>query len=408
VKKKENERNMPVSLDDIFKDDTFGLLNSKEKSDAPKTDEDRMIDSFEEINAFFEKNNREPATGSMSEYNLYARLKGFRGDDEKKRTLKPFDRFNLLGYVEIQLPSLDDLLENDDLGLLNSDADTSIYQFKHTPKKTERSVTDFVAQRQPMKEEEFAPYEQLFQQVHKELKAGIRKFADFINIEKNLQAGNYYLLDGMLLFLESADLKQKLRGKKTGGRVQLDGRTRIIFENGTKSNMLFRSLGKLIQQNGKIITVSEEHSDSAFEPQISNVAEEDKESGWIYILKSKSTSKDIVNIPHLHKIGFSKTKVVDRIKNAAKEATYLFSDVEIIASYRCYNTNTQQLENLIHRFFAETCLNVDIYDPNGQRFTPREWFCATLDQIDRAIRLMLSGDIINYKYDSRSGKIVSK
>src|SRR5690554_3711423 len=163
------------TLDDIFNDDEFGLLDSKAKTSTVKTEEDRLIDSFEEINVFIDKNNREPSTSSMSEYGLLAKLKNFRQDDAKKKIVKPFDRHNLLGYVEVEKPSLDDILNDDNLGLLDTDEDLSIFTFKHTPKQEDRAETDFVAQRKPLKEKDFKPYEGMFQKVHKEIKEGKRE-----------------------------------------------------------------------------------------------------------------------------------------------------------------------------------------------------------------------------------------
>jgi len=399
---------MAKTLDDIFNDDDFGLLNAKDKSAHIKTDEDRLIDSFEEINAFFEKNKREPAGGSMSEYNLLARLKGFRTDERKKKILKPFDRFDLLGYVEMEKKTFDEILEDDDLGLLNTDADTSIFEFKHTPKPDERAETDFVAQRQPIPEEEFKKYEIMFQQVHKDLKDGKRKLRDFHKLENNLQQDNFYLLDGILLYLEYAETEQKLRGINTGGRVQLDGRTITIFENGTRSNMLFRSLGKSLQKNGKLVTQLNEAYLNDLSVNTNVVSEEDIQSGWIYVLKSKSPNPKIAEIQNLYKIGFSKVNVADRIKNAPNEATYIFADVEIVATYKCYNLNTQQLENLLHRFFGESCLNIDVFDKAGNRFMPREWFIAPLSIIEQAINLIISGEIIKYRYDSINDELIVK
>ncbi len=76
-----------LTIDDIFNDDDFGLLDSKAKTSTIKTDEDRLIDSFEEINVFFDKNNREPNSSSMSEYGLLAKLKNFRQNEKQKKTL---------------------------------------------------------------------------------------------------------------------------------------------------------------------------------------------------------------------------------------------------------------------------------------------------------------------------------
>ena len=244
-----------LTIDDIFNDDDFGLLDSKVKTSTVKTDEDRLIDSFEEINVFIDKNEREPNKSSMSEYGLMAKLKNFRENEAQKKILKPYDRHNLLGHVEIENQSIDDILnDEDEFGLLDSDKDLDIFKFKHTPKPEDRAEADFVAQRKPIKEKEFEKYEKLFLQVHKEIKEGKRKIKPFKNIEKNLHVGDFYLMNGIMLYLESANLKQTEWEQKSGNRVRVEGRTRTVFENGTYSNMLYRSLGKQIQKDGKLIT----------------------------------------------------------------------------------------------------------------------------------------------------------
>lgn len=398
---------MAKSLDDIFDDDDFGLLNPKDKSRDIKTDEHRLIDSFEEVNLFFEKNKREPSTSSMTEYNLLARLKGFRQDENKKKILKPFDRFNLLGYVEMELKTFDQIVDEDDLGLLNSQGDLSIFEFKHIPKQERRSETDFVAQRQAIDNDEFKKYELMFHRVHQELKEGKRKLLNFENFEKNLQIGNFYLLDGMLLFLESADLQHGYKELKSGDRLRVDGRTVTIFENGTMSNLLFRSLGKAIQKNGKLITKTYESLQNDF-LNSSSILKDDIQSGWIYVLKSQSTNPKISANKDLYKIGFTVLNVTDRIKNAANEATYLFAEVDIIATYRCFNLNTHHFENLIHRFFGDSCLDIDLLSPDKNRVTPREWFVVPIEVINEAIELLINGNIIDYKYDKENKIITTK
>jgi len=358
------------TIEDIFNDDEFGLLDAKPKVSHIKTEDDRLVDSFEEINDFFEKNNREPNSSNMSEYQLLARLKTFRSDEKKKATLKPYDRFNLLGVVETNT-TIDDILNDDDLGLLEVEEDVSIFKFKHTPKPTERAESDK-------------------------------------NIEKNLIVGNFYVVDGLLLYLEDANLETDEIKLTSGNRVRKDGRTRTIFENATMSNMLYRSLGKQIQKNGKLVTNTETNIERELFENANLVEEADIETGWIYVLKSKSTNPKISSIDNLYKIGFSKTEVAKRIQNAVKEATYLFADVELVSSYKCYNLNPQVFENLVHRFFAESCLNIDLYEPNGNRIVPREWFVVPLDVINSTIDLIINGNIINYKYDIVNQRLTLK
>lgn len=394
---------MAKTLDDIFNNDEFGLLDVKPKTTVVKSDEDRLIESFEEINSFYEKNKREPLATSMSEYGLLSRLKSLRNNEKNKIICKPFDRFNLLGYVEMPKPTIEEIIkeDEDELGLLDLDADLSIHNFKHTPKQEQRAKTDYVAQRKPMSEKEFSKYEKMFQKVHRELREGKRKLLPFKNAEDNLVEGNFYVVDGVLAYLEVSDAEKILKENKSGDRVRLEGRTVTVFENGTISNMLFRSLGKIILKNGKIVSNTDENTESDLFKNSGLVGQEDVQSGWIYVLKSKSKNPEIANLKDLYKIGFSKSKVEDRIKNASKEATYLYADVEIIEKYLCYNLQTQNFESLIHRFFGASCLNIDIYNSKNQRQTPREWFVVPLPIINEVISMIISGGIVNYEYDSK-------
>lgn len=400
--------NNKKTLDDIFSDDDFGLLDSKPKTSNVKNEDDRLIDSFEEINSFIDKNAREPSASSMSEYNLLASLRHFREDETSKKILKPFDRHNLLGYVEMDKPTIDDIFNDDDLGLLEEDSDLDIFKFNHTPKPEDRAKTDFVAQRKPLKEKEFEKYEKMFQQVHQETRDGKRQIKNFDNIEKNLHIGHFYMISGVLLYLESANLNKELWEQKSGNRVRVEGRTRTIFENGTYSNMLYRSLGKQIQKDGKLITNIDDKVEHGLFVDANLVDEEDIQTGWIYVLKSKSVNPNISNIKDLYKIGYSSTSVDERIKKAKNEATYLFSDVKKVATYKVYNRNADKLESLLHRFFAQACLNVDLFDTKGQRITPREWFVVPFDVIEEVIHLILNESIVNYEYDAVNKKVSLK
>jgi len=398
-----------LTIDDIFDDDDFGLLDSKVKTSTVKTDEERLIDSFEEINVFIDKNGREPSKSSMSEYGLLAKLKNFRENDTQKKILKPYDRHNLLGYVEMEKQSIDDILnEDDELGLLDADNDLDIFKFKHTPRPEDRGDADFVAQRKPLKEKDFEKYEKMFLQVHKEIKEGKRKIKPFTNIEKNLHVGDFYLMNGIMLYLESANLKQEEWEQKSGNRVRVEGRTRTVFENGTYSNMLYRSLGKQIQKDGKLITNTYDKIEQDLFVNTGLIKEEDIQSGWVYVLKSKSTNVQIANIKDLYKVGFARNSVDERIKNAKNEATYLFADVKKVATYKVYNRNADKLEGLLHRFFANACLDIDLFNEKDQRLNPREWFVVPLEVIEETIQLILNENIVNYEYDPVTKKIKLK
>lgn len=395
------------TLEDIFNDDEFGILDSKPKNSNVKSEDERLIESFQEINAFFEKNNREPEATNVSEFKLLSRLKALRNDTNKIEILKPYDTQNLLNTKE-EVKSVADILKDDDLGILDTEETLSIFKLKNVPSSTERGETDFVAQRKAMKDEEFLPYEGMFKEIHRKLRERKISLKRFRNAEKNLKKGNYYVLDGVLLYLEETNIATDNVTLPSGDRLRKDGRTRIIFENGTISNMLFRSLGKQLLNNGHLVTKTETETSKELFDNVNSVNEEDLDTGWIYILKSKSTNQKITSINNLYKIGYSTVPVPVRIKNASKEATYLLADVDIIASYKTYNLEAQKFEHLIHRFFAEVCLNIDINDDKGRRITPREWFVVPLPIIDKVIQLILSGDIVNYKYDSINQVLLKK
>ena len=397
--------NKKKSLEDIFNDDEFGILESKAKVSNVKSEDERLIDSFQEINAFFEKNKREPKADVfvISERSLGVVLKELRKNNKKLQVLKPYDTYNLLGNVIIEINSIDDILNDDEFGLLDTDDTLEIFKLKNVPSSKDREETDFVARRKAMKDKDFESYEVAFKNVHQDLRHGKRKLKEFKDVEQNLEKGKYYILDGILLFLEDDGVEDR----QIKDRIRKDGRTRIVFENGTESNMYYRSLAKALYNNGKIVSDTDSDSENELFKNANLVNESDLETGWIYVLKSKSTNKSISEIKDLYKIGFSKVDVRQRIKNAIKEPTYLLAEVDIVSTYKCYNVNPHKFEQLLHRFFAEVCLDVDIHDDKGRRITPREWFVAPFPTIDKVIDLILNGEIVNFKYDHENKSIIS-
>lgn len=120
----------------------------------------------------------------------------------------------------------------------------------------------------------------------------------------------------------------------------------------------------------------------------------DSESGTIYVLHSKSNHPEIAaNRNLLHKIGVTGGTVASRIANAAKDATYLLADVEVIAEYKLFNINRSKLEKLIHRFFGSAQFAITINDRFGNPVRPREWFLVPLAVIDQAVEKIVDGSL---------------
>lgn len=406
-------------LDEIFNNDPLGLLIVKPKKSNTRTADERLLASFQEINDFVANNNKEPEPNpsNISEYQLYSRLKSMREDMEKVEQLKSHDIHNLLPEIEIsqvnepkaeynkpkEISSLDDILGDDSLDILGGD-DAGLFDFKHTPKDYERAQADFIARRKSCKD--FDKYEQLLKDVQKDLAEGKRKLIDFK--QDNLQEKAFYVHNGVLFYLEEINISHKEHYKEDGTRVREDGRTRCIFENGTESNMLKRSVEKILYANGRVVTENIDKVNEGFIESFSSITDEDEEAGYIYVLKSKSTDERVSSIQDLYKVGYSKTDVEERIKNAEKEPTYLMAPVRIKGAWKCFNMNPQKLEQLLHNFFGNSCLEIDVFDEKGKRHTPREWFIAPFEVIEQAIELIINGKIVKYRFDAENGVIISK
>ena len=380
-------------LNEIFNSDPMGLLDVKpKKSSAPNAD-DRLIASFQEINQFFEKHNREPQPNieNPSEYQLYCRLKNLREDKDKLMVCESHDKYNLLKTEKKELKSIEDIFDDDSLDLLDSDSE-GLFEFKHTPKET--NMPDYVACRKPC--QDFSKYEPLFTQCQSDLKTNKRRLYPFKN-EQDITDDHFFVLKGVLLYVAHV-------GEKSNEKGKVNARLKCIFENGTESDMLLRSLSAELYKNGRRVSENEDGLLGSSK----DISEEDNETGFIYILKSLSSDPKIQSVSNLYKIGYSNIPVEERIKSAEQEPTYLMAPVKIISIFKCYNLKPQILEQLIHNFFGKTCLNFDIFDKNGARHTPREWFIVPLEVIEEAVEFIISGEIIDYRYDVERQTIVGK
>ena len=371
----------------ILQDDDMGLLNVKPKRAAINVDE-RLLASFQQINDFYRQHGKEPESNpsNILEFQLFNRLKGLRASKEKCEALQEVDEFKLLTFVESPKPitSVADIFNDDSLGLLDDEA-ASIFQLKHVPLVKE--MPDKIAQRKRCPD--FEQFEPLFKQCHAELAAGAREARGFTG-EQQIQPGHFFILHGITAYVAEVGEKEVKNGK-------VNARLRCIFENGTESNMLLRSLATELykDETGRRIL---DPNDKALEA-LEQIHASDEKSGYLYVLKSLSTVPEIADTKNLFKIGYSTAPVLDRIKNAAEEPTYLMAPVKVVEVFECYNLNPQKFELMLHTFFGKACLNVDVYDKQGKRFSPREWFIAPLHIIEAAANMLINGDIVNYRYD---------
>ena len=213
-------------LDDIFSNDPLGLLNVKPKTSNVKSADERLSNSFEEINDFIAKNEREPAPNpsNISEYQLYSRLKNLREDEDKMLALETRDVYGLLKVEKKEINNIDDIFNDDIFGMFDDGEAQSLFEFNHTPREIARAEADFVARRKPCKN--FKEYEEKFKSVQADLASGKSKLVKFH--ESQLNQGNFFVHNGIVLYLEKViDLDVDKFGKP-------DGRKKIIFEIGTE------------------------------------------------------------------------------------------------------------------------------------------------------------------------------
>ena len=382
----EDNRNLEALLDAALASDEDGLLEEPTKKHRLTT-EDRLDRAFLEIAEFYRTHGRRPSsqTRNIAERRLGARLDGFLANQVRADAVADLDDFGLL-TPENPPKNIDELLARDDLDLLGDDDD--IFDLTPIPSRIVTDKDVEVAKRK--KARDFSQFENLFKVKHAELAAGDAVLRNFSGIS-TIRQGSFFVLGGVMLFVSEVGERDY---KVSGGSYRPRERLRVIFENGTESSMYRTSLAiRLAEQNGRAV-VPANHVLS-----LDELGDADIETGHIYVLRSLSSDPQIAGLEDLHKIGFSRTPVSQRIKNAKNEPTYLMAPVEVVADYRVYNIRPSALERLIHRVFSDVRLNLSQVGPNGEIYNPSEWFIVPIDAIDQAIEMTVNGDITDFTYD---------
>lgn len=382
-----------LDIQSLIDSDLDGLLDTPGK---PKkiTAQGRLERAFLEIVEFHKVQERLPSssTRDIAERKLGARLEGILASEEKIAALKPLDDLGLLEFPETP-ESLDDLLNGGGLDLL--DDDLGLLDVSDLPQRRTADTPDSVAKRK--KAVGFEAFEPLFKAKHAELAEGTFKLIQFPGAH-TIDSGNFFVLNGVMLFVAEVGETTLL---EVGGKARPKQRLRVIFENGTESSMYRQSLSIRLHEGDGQALVRTGHDSS-------EVGDADEESGHVYVLRSLSDDPQVSSIQNLYKIGFSTTTVEKRIANAAGSPTYLMAPVEIIADYRAYNLRASALEHLLHRVFASVRLDITQIDPGGKNYDPSEWFVVPLNVVNQAISMIMSGEIVDYVYDSQQEKIVPR
>lgn len=372
---------------EVMKDPIFA--NIKPVQPRP-TSNDRLIKSFNEITDFVEQNGRLPdKDGIFVEKSLLKRLEGIIADEAKREKCRPYDTLNLLDTV-IEKTTDEQLAELLNDPIFNVSAvSSSLFDIPTYMKEAEeRAKAEYIAKRK--KCENFDEYEPMFLEVHRKLKEGTCKLVKFK--ETHMTEGTFFVVSGILTYLD------KVHALKKDSNHKMDGRTRCIYENGTESDILIRTLGKSIYIDGYTVQFLDEDINEYVQRKFT-VGDLDVCSGSIYVLRSKSDDEQITSIKNLYKIGFTRKSLEERIANAKNEATYLYADVEIIAEWQVYNIKAVDLENALHHLFRSVQLGV-----SAGNYVPKEWYVVPFHIIEEGITRLINGEKV--KYDARLQTII--
>jgi T5orf172 domain len=390
-----------ADMDDDELLDALGVEVAPLKASSRTAREERIIAGFEDILRFYQTHGRAPLHGEDRDIfeRLYAvRLDQLRKLPDAQALLAPLDSPGLLSGATFQadIGDLDEDALLAELGVGDGSADQNdITVLRHVRSSVQKRAAEEIADHTLCADyEKFKP---LIERVEQDLKSGVRKTLRF-GRDTSITYGNYFLVGGQLAYV--AEVGETIKAPNG----ESDARLRVIYANGTESNLLRRSLQRALYKDdtGRRLT------DPDMGPLFGDSAEpDDIESGTIYVLRSLSSHPYVAEHRELiHKIGVTGGKVETRIAGADKDATYLLADVEVVATYKLHNLNRTKLENIFHRLFGAAQIDLTIEDRFGQPVKPREWFLVPLHVIDEAVKCIQDGSITDLVYDPKTAQLI--
>ena len=384
--------------------DALGVEVAPLKVSSRTPREERIIAGFEDILRFHQAHGRAPLHGEDRDIfeRLYAvRLDQIRQLPEAQTLLAGLDAPGLssgaaAASVDVDAMDEDTLLA--ELGIGDGLTDQNdVTVLRHVRSHVEKRAAEEVAERTSCPD--FDKFQPLFEQAERDLKSDHR-MAQRFGRNASITSGDYFILGGQLAYV--AEIGETIKAPNG----ESDARLRVIYANGTESNLLRRSLQRALYKD----ETGRRLSDPGIGPLFGDApAQDDIESGTIYVLRSLSKHPFVVEHRELiHKIGVTGGKVETRITGAEKDATYLLAAVEVVATYKLHNLNRTRLENIFHRLFGAAQIDLTIEDRFGHPVKPREWFLVPLYVIDEAVQRIRNGSITDVVYDLKSARLIGQ
>lgn len=367
--------------------------------------EERIIAGFEEIQRFADEHGRAPQHGE--DRDIFERLYAVRLDrlgalEECRSLLAPLDRQGLLSSTEIAAPAMPEEMDADALmaELAGAAGASEITELRHVRSTAEKRAAEEIANRERCPD--FDRFKPLFEQVRIDLDSGVRTTRQFVKdagfLKADITEGQFFILGGQVAYV--AEVGETFRAPNG----ETDARLRVVYSNGTESNLLRRSLQRALYKDEAGRRITEPSAGPLFTGESDD---EDIASGTIYVLRSKSDHPLVsANRDVLHKIGVTGGDITRRLANARLDPTFLMAEVEVVATYTLYNINRVKLENLIHRIFAPAQLDIEIKDRFGNPIVPREWFLVPRFVVEDAVERIKDGTITDYIYDPAAARLV--
>jgi len=393
--------------DDILAELGIDLTPKRVRARTPR--EERIIAGFEDILKFYDEHGRAPRHGESGDIfeRLYAvRLDRLSALPECRDLLADMDPHGLLGGDgTANVPPVDELDDSALLAELGID-DTpteDITQLRNVRSYSERQSAEEIASAKRC--EDFATFKPLFAQVRADLEAGVRTTRPFVRdlgmSKAEILPGEFFILGGQIVYVAEVGDPIKAPNGET------DARLRMIYANGTESDLLLRSLQRALYKDDGGRRVTEPSAGPLFsEPEASDEPDQ-LPTGTLYVLRSRSDHPTITaNRDLIHKIGITGGSVEARIANACDDATFLLAGVDVIATYRLYDVNRPKLEALIHRVLDPVRFDAAIPDRFGKPVRPREWFMVPLPIIDEIVARINDGTLIGMTYNREAAALV--